>query len=500
MSISDIRVRIAPSPSGYLHVGTARTAIFNYLYARHFEGKFLIRIEDTDVERSDRSLVQPIIDALKWLGIESDEPIIYQSQRTDIYRNYAKKILESGHGYRCFCTPAELEAERAKSIAEKKPHKYGRKCLQLSEKEIQAKIAAGLTFAIRLKIPDGETEYNDMVSAVIKRQNVEIEDFIIARSDGTATYNLAVVVDDHEMKISHVIRGNDHITNTFKQIHIYRALNWSIPEFGHVPLLLRPDKKKVSKRLGDKDVADYASEGILPEAMFNYLSLLGWSPKTEREIYTPEELIQIFNPANFNSSNAVFDEEKLIAFNKQHILMKNSREILEFIKNLDESKLKEHYAQAENVNITGILMTLQAMNADNEEGRERSGRIVDSLKERVRTLLDFATLGSYFFTDDLSYDETAAQKQFTLENADLLMNLADRFDGLQSFDKQSSEQALNSLADEKGIKRGQLIYPTRLAVSGMTVGPGLFDILDILGKEKSVERLRKAVEFITAKN
>ncbi len=460
----------------------------------------MIRIEDTDVERSDQSLVQPIIDALKWLGIESDESIVYQSTRKDIYRNYAKQILASGHGYRCFCTPAELEAERAKSIAEKKPHKYGRKCLQLSETEIQSKIAGGLTFAIRLQIPDGETVYNDMVSGEIKRQNVEIEDFIIARSDGTATYNLAVVVDDHDMKILHVIRGNDHITNTFKQIHIYRALNWLIPEFGHVPLLLRPDKKKVSKRLGDKDVAEYASEGILPEAMFNYLCLLGWSPKTAREIYTPQELIKIFVPANLNSSNAVFDEEKLIAFNKQHILMKNSREILEFIKNLDESKLKERYAQAEDVNITDILMTLHAMNADNEQGIERSGRIVDSLKERVRTLLDFATLGSYFFTDDLSYDETAAQKQFTHDNARLMTELADRFEEIKSFNKASAEEALNSLADSKSIKRGQLIHPTRLAVSGMTVGPGLFDILDILGKEKSVQRLRRAVEFIQAKN
>ncbi len=460
----------------------------------------MVRIEDTDAERSDPALVQPIIDALKWLGIESDEAIIYQSSRKDVYRNFAKQILESGQGYRCFCTPAELEIERAKSIAEKKPHKYSRKCLHLPEKEIQDKIKSGLTYAIRLKIPDGETKYHDMVSGEIKRQNVEIEDFIIARSDGTATYNLAVVVDDHEMKISHVIRGNDHITNTFKQIHIYRSMHWTQPEFGHVPLLLRPDKKKVSKRLGDKDVAEYASEGILPEAMFNYLSLLGWSPKTEREIYTPEELILIFDPNHFNSSNAVFDEEKLIAFNKQHIMMKNAREILEFIKNLDENKLQEHYAQAENTNLSEILMTLHAIKSDNSQGGERSARIVDSLKERVRTLLDFATLGSYFFTDDLTYDETAAQKQFTTDNAVLLNELAARFEKLPQFNKESTEQALNSIADEKGIKRGQLIHPTRLAVSGMTVGPGLFDILDILGKEKSVERLRKAVDFILAKN
>lgn len=500
MNTPEIRVRIAPSPSGYLHVGTARTAIFNFLFARHFSGKFLIRIEDTDAERSDQSLVQPIIDALSWLGIAGDEPIVYQSTRKQIYADYASKILAAGHGYRCFCTPQELEAERQKSILEKKPHKYSRKCLGLSESEIQEKIRNGLIFAIRLHIPDGETSYNDMVSGEIKRQNTEIEDFIIARSDGTATYNLAVVVDDHEMKISHVIRGNDHITNTFKQIQIYRSLVWKIPEFGHVPLLLRPDRKKVSKRLGDKDVSEYASEGILPEAMFNYLSLLGWSPKTEKEIYAPEELIKMFNPANFNASNAVFDEEKLIAFNKQHIMMKNSREILEFIKNLDETKLQEHFINSENINLTGILMTLQAIKEDSAARQERSARIVDSLKERVRTLLDFATLGSYFFTDDLAYDPAAAQKQFTSDNGELLTELANRFEKIKTFDKHSVEEALNCLADEKGIKRGQIIHPTRLALSGMTVGPGLFEILDILGKEKSVARIRKAVEFINARN
>jgi len=500
MTNKDVRVRIAPSPSGYLHVGTARTAIFNYLYARHFGGKFLIRIEDTDAERSDRSLVQPILESLKWLGIESDEEIIYQSSRKNIYAEFAKKVLDGGHGYRCFCTPDELEAERQKARAAKKPPRYNRKCLKLSEKEVQDKIDSGLTFAIRLQIPEGESKYDDMVSGEIKRQNVEIEDFIIARSDGTATYNLAVVVDDHEMRISHVIRGNDHITNTFKQVHIYNALGWTIPKFGHVTLLLRSDKKKVSKSLGDKDVAEYASEGILPEAMFNYLCLLGWSPKTEKEIYPPDELIKIFDPAHFNTSNAVFDEEKLIAFNKQHIMMKNSKEILEFIKNLDETKLEERFANSENTNITEILMTLHAINENNDQDSERSGRIVDSLKERVRTLLDFATLGSYFFTDDLSYDPAAAQKQFTSENAILLTELANRLEKLPSLNKDNAEEILNALAEEKGIKRGQLIHPTRLAVSGMTVGPGLFEILDILGKEKSVERLRKAVKFIESRN
>lgn len=499
MTDSNIRVRIAPSPSGYLHVGTARTAIFNYLYARHFDGKFVVRVEDTDSERSDPKLVEAILDALKWLGIESDEEIIYQSKRSDIYKKYAHEILIGGHGYRCFCTPEELDAERKLAMQEKRPPRYSRKCMKLSESELKEKLGNNMPFTVRLKIPDGETKYNDMVAGEIKRQNTEIEDFIIARSDGSATYNLAVVIDDHEMEISHVIRGNDHITNTFKQIHIYRAMNWQQPEFGHVTLLLRPDKKKVSKRLGDKDVAEYSSEGILPEAMFNYLCLLGWSPKTEKEIYTPEELIKIFDPSHFNNSNAVFDEEKLIAFNKQHIMMKNAREILEFIKNMDEEKLQEHYSEAENEQLNNILMTLHAIKTENDNSNsERSLRIVNSLKERVRTLLDFATLGSYFFTEKLVYDKNAAEKQFTPQNGELMTELANSFNNLKTFDKETTEKSLSDLADAKGIKRGQLIHPTRLAVSGMTVGPGLYDILEILGKEKTVSRIRKAVDYIKA--
>ena len=478
MTNSNIRVRIAPSPSGYLHVGTARTAIFNFLYARHFDGKFLTRVEDTDVERSDPKLVEAIIDALKWLSIESDEKIVYQSQRKDIYRTYAQNILNSGHGYRCFCTPEELEADRTQARQEKRPPRYSRKCLKLSDAEIKTKLDGGMTFATRLKIPDGETSYNDMVLGEIKRQNNEIEDFIIARSDGTATYNLAVVVDDYEMKISHVIRGNDHITNTFKQIHIYRALGWEAPEFGHVPLLLRPDKKKVSKRLGDKDVMEYADEGVLPEAMFNYLCMLGWSPKTDQEIYTPKELIDIFNPANFNTSNAVFDEDKLIAFNKQHIMMKSAEELAPQVSEL----LGKTVGSNGQIKPDSIYLL----------------RIIDALKERVRRMSDFASLSNYFFTDDYTYDPEAEQKQFVKDNAVLLSELADKLDVLKTFDKKSAETALSALAETKGVKRGQLIHPTRLAVSGMTVGPGLYDILEILGKEKTIGRIRRAVDYIKA--
>ncbi|MCH7946495.1 MAG: glutamate--tRNA ligase [candidate division Zixibacteria bacterium] len=479
MSDSKVRVRIAPSPSGYLHVGTARTAIFNFLYARHHGGKFLVRIEDTDVERSDPALVHNILEALDKLGMVSDEEIILQSQRKDNYSTVAHQILESGHGYCCFCTQEQLEASREKARAEKRPPRYDRRCLKLSEEDCANKIAKGLPYTIRIRIPDGETTYNDMVSGELKRQNTEIEDFIIARSDGSATYNLAVVVDDHQMEISHVIRGNDHITNTFKQIHIYNALGFKPPQFGHVPLLLRPDKKKISKRLGDKDVAEYLNEGILPEAMFNYLCTLGWSSKTEREIYTVKELIEIFNSANFNSANAIFDEEKLIAFNKQHIMMKPTSELAPIVSELFKAKLS---------------LDNGSMAADSEYFL----RVIDSLKERVRKLTDFVSLGAYFFKDKFDYDQKAAEKQFNPENAGFLAELAERFEKLSEFNKETAEAELSKLADEKDLKRGKLIHPTRLAVSGMSVGPGLFELLELVGQKRVVARLRKAVDFINS--
>lgn len=475
-----VRVRIAPSPSGYLHVGTARMAIANYLYARHTGGTFLIRIEDTDAERSDASLVEPILSALNWLGIESDEPIVYQSKRTELYKEYAKKILESGHGYRCFCTKEQLAQDREEAMANKAPLMYNRRCLQLSEAEVQSKMTAGEPFVIRLKVPEGQTEFEDLVSGKLVRSNNEIEDLIIARSDGSATYNLAVVVDDHDMKVDHVIRGNDHVTNTFKQVLIYRALGWDVPVFGHVPLILRPDKKKVSKRLGDKDVAQYKEEGILPEAMFNFLCLLGWSPKTDREIYTVEELIEIFNPYNFNASNAVFDEEKLEAFNREHIQMKFDHDLaMEVAPMLVEAGYTTKYWL--------------------ETRWEYLRNVIGLLKSRVRRVSDFVPMSEYFFQFDYTYDEKAEQKNFNPESAELLEVLANRFEQLNPYTHDTIESALSSLAEEKELKKGKLIHPTRLAVSGRKEGPGLYDMLYLLSQPVVVERMRKAVEYIKKK-
>ncbi len=480
MTDKPVRVRIAPSPSGYLHVGTARMAIANFLYARHTGGQFLIRIENTDKARSDDSLIEPIISALKWLGIESDEEIVYQSERIELYKGFAQKILDSGKGYRCFCSPELLTADREEAMANKGPLRYNRRCLKLTQEEIDKKIADEEQFAIRIQIPDGQTTFNDIVSSDLKRDNREIEDFIIARSDGTATYNLAVVVDDNDMRITHVLRGNDHITNTFKQIHIYEALGFSLPTFGHVPLLLRPDKKKVSKRLGDKDVAQYKEEGILPEAMFNFLSLLGWSPKTDREIYTVKELIEIFNPDNFNASNSIFNEEKLEAFNKEHIGLMSDHDLAAMVAPLlvDAGYTTKYWL---------------------ETRWEYLRSVVSILKTRVRRISDFVELSKYFFEFDYVYDAQADEKNFTPEAVEILTQFAERLEKIDSYSKETIEKALSELAVEKELKKGKLIHPTRLAVSGIPNGPGLYDLLLVLGQDVVVERMKKAAEYIIKK-
>ena len=477
MTEKPVRVRIAPSPTGYLHVGTARMAVSNWLFARNTGGTFLLRIEDTDRERSKKELIEPILDALKWLGLDWDEPIVYQSERLATYGEYAKEILAAGRGYRCFCTPEELAAAREKAKAEKGDMRYDRRCLDLAPEEIDRRLADGQPYAIRILVPEGDVRFNDMVSGDLSRHSNDIEDFVIARSDGSATYNLAVVVDDHDMDITHVIRGNDHITNTFKQILVYRALGWDVPRFGHLPLILRPDKKKVSKRLGDKDVNQYSREGILPEAMFNYLCLLGWSPKTDQEIYTVEELVERFTPDNFNASNAVFDEEKLEAFNREHIIRKSDHDLA--------------------VLVAPLLVDAGVTTKYWLETRWKYLRdVIHVLKDRVRRLQDFVALGSYFFEFDYRYDEKAAAKNFTPEAVEYLEKLIEKLQPLDELTVENTERAVSETADELGVKKGKVIHPTRLAVSGMPAGPGLYDLLAVLNKSAVLDRLRKAVEYI----
>ncbi len=477
MSENEIRVRIAPSPSGYLHVGTARTAIFNWLHARNKRGKFLIRIEDTDQARSDASLVQPILDALKWLGIDWDEEPCYQSQRLSNYRKYVDRLLETGRAYRCFCTPEELETRRNLAMAEKKPVQYNRHCLNKSPEEIERLLAESRPYAVRIKIPDGETTYKDLILGDITRQNSEIEDLVICRADGMAVYNMAVVVDDYEMGITDVIRGNDHITNTFKQIHIYLALGLKPPRFAHVPLILRPDKKKVSKRLGDKDVAQYGAEGILPEAMFNFLCLLGWSPKDNREFLSIDELIKIFVLENVNGANPVFDEEKLLALNA------------EYIRSYPDYKLADIIAPE-------LVRAGYTTRYWLETRWDFLLMIVGMLKERCRRMTDFIAMSEYFFHSEFEYEKEAASKRFNPEAVDRMTRLLNKFTEMTGFRVDSIEAAIGGMAEELKIKKADLIHPVRLAVSGVSFGPSLYHILEALGKEEVIKRLNRAINHI----
>jgi len=479
--MSEVRVRMAPSPSGFLHVGTARTTIYNWLFARHHKGKFILRIEDTDISRSSKEMVGAILESLRWLGLNWDEGPYYQSQRTALYQEYAQKLLETKKAYLCFCTPQELEEKRKQALASKADLKYDRTCLRLSEAERQEKIRSKAPKAIRLLVPEGETVFSDLVYGKLKKDNKELDDLIILRSDGTPTYNFACAVDDVEMKISHVIRGNDHIANTFKQVLIYKTLDLTPPKFAHIPLILGKDKAKISKRHGAVSVMEYKEQGFLPEAFVNFLALLGWSPKENREILSTDQTIDLFSLEGVNPSNPIFDQEKLEWMNGEYIRASDNEKLLELV----------------------IPFLVKEKLITDETAKQKRGwllKYVSLFKERSKTLKEFAQKGKYFFVFDYQYEEKSAKKHFSLpEAADSLRAYVDRLSKLESFEKAQIEQSLRGLADELGIKPAVLIHPVRLATTGTSTGPPLFDLLELLGREEVRKRIHKAVELILAK-
>ena len=477
----EVRVRMAPSPSGFLHVGTARTTIYNWLFARHHKGKFILRIEDTDAARSSQKMVDAILESLRWLRLDWDEGPYYQSQRTEFYEKYAQKLLEKGKAYFCFCTPQELEKKRKQAIASKVDWHYDRTCLKLSDAEKEEKIKKGVPKAIRLLVPEGETVFSDLVYGELKKENKELDDLIILRSDGTPTYNFACVVDDVDMRISHVIRGNDHISNTYKQTLIYKALKLTPPQFAHIPLILGKDRAKVSKRHGAVSVMEYEKEGFLPEALVNFLALLGWSPKDNREILSTDQMIELFTLDGVNPANPVFDPEKLEWMNG------------EYIRAYDDDKLLDL--------IVPFLISEKLIRQDTvNQKREWLLKFVFLLKQRCKTLEDFAEKGKYFFKFDNRYEPEAASKHLNSpEAASRLSAYVERLSRLDSFEKPNIERALRGLADEMNIKPAALIHTVRLAATGTSAGPPLFDLLELLGKEEVVKRIQKAVEFIQAK-
>jgi len=479
--MNEVRVRMAPSPSGFLHVGTARTAIYNWLFARHQKGKFILRIEDTDPSRSSPEMIQAIMDALKWLGLDWDGEPCYQSERTELYQEYAQKLLESKKGYYCFCSPNELEAKRKKAASDKLDPKYDRTCLNLSDAEKEEKIGRSVPKAIRLLVPDGVAVFSDIVYGELKKENKELDDLIILRSDGTPTYNFACVVDDVDMKISHVIRGNDHIANTFKQVLIYDALGLTPPKFAHIPLILGKDKAKISKRHGAVSVMEYKEKGFLQEAFVNYLALLGWSPKDDREILSKDQMIELFTLEAVNPSNPIFDPEKLEWMNGEYIRASDDKALLDLVTPflLEEDLVTEELA---------------------EKKKDWLLSFVPLFKERCKNLREFAEKGKYFFKFDYQYEPKAEKKHFRSPGAAERLNaFIDRLSKLDDFKKEKIEEALRELTDGMSIKPAVLIHAVRLAVTGTTAGPPLFDLLEVLGKEEVLKRIRKASEYIQAR-
>ena len=466
---SSPRLRFAPSPTGYLHVGGARTALFNWLYARHYGGTLILRIEDTDLERSTPEMVEGILVGLRWLGIDWDEGPYHQTDRMELYRAAADRLIRSGYAYYCFCTKEQLEQQRAQGVAEGRVPRDA--CRTVPVDEAQKRIDNGEGAAIRFAVPDaGSTVFLDAVFGRVEFAHAEIEDFVLLRSDGVPTYHLSVVVDDLDMRITHVLRGADHLSNTPKQIMLYEALGQPLPVFAHVPLILGPDKTRLSKRHGATSVTAYKEEGIVPEAFRNFLALLGWSPPdSSREILRDYELINLFDLDGIQKSNAIFDRSKLDWFNAEYIRATPAALLLPLI----EEEWKK----------VGLVPF--------QTSREAMETTVDLVKPRARNLRDFGTLFRAYFSDQFGVDP-AAREKFLKDDAvrAALVELASRYEAADDFSEAATEKILREFATEKGVKAGTLINGARVALTGQGVAPSLFAVMTNLGEDRTVARLR----------
>lgn len=482
------RVRFAPSPTGFLHVGGARTALFNWLFAKHEGGTLLLRIEDTDVERNKPELVDGILVALRWLGIEWDEGPFFQSQRLEMYRAAAERILASGSGYTCYCKPAAYTGGDMAEEREGEGDDEGKAakavpcpCRDLTMDQRAVKVAEGRAAAIRFRTPrTGTTHFEDAVFGSREVQNAEIEDFVLLRSSGLPTYQLSVVVDDIDMRITQVIRGADHLSNTPKQVLIYEALGAEPPIFAHVPLILGPDRTRLSKRHGATSVGSYAEEGFLPEAFRNFLALLGWSSGDDSEFMRTKELIDRFTLSGVSRTNAIFDRAKLEWFNTQYLQKPPVEELLPYV----EQELKR----------AGLWKQIWSTTE-----REWFARTVDLIRSRTRLLGDFTGWARAFFSDDFEYDGEARAKFWKDEKLAVLMpKLTDALEALPEWNHDACDAALRAAAASEGVKAGLLINATRVAIVGRAVAPPLFETMVALGKDRVIARLRRALPAISA--
>ena len=484
-----VRVRFAPSPTGYLHIGGARTALFNWFFARQNQGRLVLRIEDTDSERLKEDSVGQILESLKWLGIDWDEGPekggdfgpYFQSQRRNFYTAAAEALRQSGKAYYCFCTEEELAAEREIQRQKGQSLRYNGKCRDLSAEEVEKRLAQGLKSVLRIKMPEsGQIIVTDLIRGAVSFDFAQFDDFIIMKSNGLPAYNFACVVDDHAMQISHVIRAEEHLSNTPKQQYLYQELGYEIPQFAHLSMILAPDRSKLSKRHGATSVSEFRDLGCLPEAIVNYLTLLGWSPSEEQgELFSPEQIISTFLLEKVSKTAAVYDLPKLIWLNGQYLM------------NYDLERLCEHALPF--LLDEGIVSNRE----EAEQKREYLLSVFKLVRGRVKTLPELVDACSYFFKDITDYDEKGQKKYFLKENAEVILaQCLDCLVKIKDFTEENIEKAYRDLSEEMQIKAGQLIHPTRLALTGRTATPGLFEVMVLLGQERCLARMEQAINFL----
>ena len=465
-----IRVRFAPSPTGFLHIGGARTALFNWLYAKHNNGTFVLRIEDTDRTRSTDEYIDAILEGMKWLGLDWDEGPFRQTGRFDIYRSYADKLITEGKAYYCYCSPEELDARRKEAMSKGQALKYNGKCRNLKEP------VSGITPVVRFRMPqEGQTIVDDLIKGSVSFENKQLDDLIILRSDGSPTYNLTVVVDDVDMEITHVIRGDDHLNNTPKQIQLYKSFGYPMPKFAHLPMILGSDKARLSKRHGATSVMAYYEMGYLPDALVNYLVRLGWS-YGDREVFTREELIKYFSFENVGKAAAVFNPEKLLWLNSQYIMNSSSEKL------------------------AGLVMPFLIKEGVINEGQTPDkawlSKAIDTLKERSKTLIELAKSLRYYIAEEIEYDEKARAKFLNEKSRDMLIELKDGLNSMGDFSETEIEKLFKAIVERHEVKLGKLAQPVRVALTGGAQSPGIFEVLDVMGKEKAIKRLERAIEII----
>lgn len=482
---SDIRVRIAPSPTGYLHLGLARTALFNWLFAKHNNGTFILRVDDTDVKRSTDESLNNIIDSFRWLGIDFDEGYgiggnlgpYAQSERLDVYSEYTQKLLETGAAYHCYCTKEELDEEREQAIKQRNPYIYSGKCRNLSSEERKTYEAEGRKPSVRLRVDDKLITVHDLVKGDVEFRTGILGDFIIVRPNGMPMYNYASAIDDIAMNISHIIRADEHLANTPKQILIYQALNCPLPEFAHVPLVLGKKGEKLSKRHGATSVEEYRKQGYVPEAMINYLVRLGWSYDDQEEVFSIGELIEKFTLERVGKSGGIFDQQKLVWLNGEYIAKMDidtrTKAVIPFLREaglLDEDISEEKYEWIKDV--------------------------VTAVGDRLKTLTQIVDYAGSFFVDKLEYDEKAVQQRLKKDYVPkMLEDLKARLRTAEPFDEANLEEVIRAFAEESGLSASKIIHPLRVALTGKSVGPGIFETVALLGREKAIQRLDEGIEL-----